>query len=90
MLVGDKHDVNIGKYFDFLVSSALLRAQSELENIFEAFGEHENPTDHKQCMIRQTIVIYLNMKTKLYSKKMKAFKPTNRQKLTKLILFEGN
>lgn len=82
MLTNEEQNVNIEKYFDYILANALLRAQSEADNV--------PCDDHQSSFVRQTIEIYLNIRIKLYSKKMVSFKPTNRQKLTKLILFDGN
>lgn len=90
-IIDDQQNVNIEKYYNIIARNSVSRAQSEIENLFDQFPDRELCAEnHKADVIRHTVDIYLNVRIKLYSKKMVSFKPTNRQKLTKLILFEGN
>lgn len=86
MFVNDQKNINIEKYYDYIVANSYLRAQPESGFI----SLEECAIEHSSDILKNIVEIYLNIKMKLYTKNMVSFKPTNRQKLTKLILFEGN
>lgn len=82
--MGDSRKSDVGEHFNALVANAVARSSSGLNVILPCNAEH-------QLNLLQLIsTSYLHLKASMYAKSIIEFKPSNRQKLTKLILFEGN
>lgn len=83
-LVGTDKNVNVGLHFDNMVIHSVARSAANLDFLLPC------DDDHQLHMLQLVSEKYLHTRTAVYSKQIIPFKPSNRQKLTKIIIFEGH
>lgn len=95
ILVNKKSNFNVEKYFTLLTNCILTRIQNEYENVLDCLQRHiiednEVKENHSVKLMKLIVDSYLNIRITRYCETVITFKQSTRNKLNKLILFQGH
>lgn len=92
-LIGADTRLNIPKYY-FALTTRISTKILEQRNVFKNMSDHiinqDALSNHRNMLINLCIDFYLQLRIRNYAKSYGGFKPTQRKKLNKIVLFHGD